>query len=78
MRKVPINPSKKSAKTQTMLNIWGNLEKLFFLLKRGNKIKSKISDCKKKAIMVGYVRNSTGNTMLNLDTERVTNTRDIK
>ena len=51
-----------------------------FVLKRGNNIKSKISDCGKNAIMVGYVRNSTGDThrMLNLDTQRVTNTRDIK
>ena len=51
-----------------------------FVLKRGNKIKSKISDCGKKPIMVGYVRNSTRDTyrMLNLDTQRVTNTRDIK
>ena len=44
-----------------------------FVLKRGNKIKSKISDCDKKAIMIGYVRNSNGDTyrMLHLDTERV-------
>ena len=51
-----------------------------FVLKRGNKIKSKISDRGKKAIMVGYVRNSTGDTyrMLHLDTERVTSTRDVK
>ena len=51
-----------------------------FVLKRGNKIKSKISDHGKKAIMVGYVRNSTGDTyrMLHLDTERVTSTIDVK
>ena len=51
-----------------------------FVLKRGNKIKSKISDRGKKAIMVGCVRNSTGDTyrMLHLDSERVTSTRDVK
>ena len=53
-----------------------------FVLKRGNKIKSKSksSDRGKKAIMVGYVRNSTGDTyrILHLDTERVTSRRDVK
>ena len=50
------------------------------LLKRGNNIKSKISDQGKRAIMVGYVRNSTGDTdrMLHLNTERVTSIRDVK
>ena len=51
-----------------------------FVLKSGNKIKSKISDRCKKAIMVGYVRNSIGDTyrMLHLDIERVTSAKDIK
>ena len=50
-----------------------------FILKRGNKIKSKISDRGKKAIMVGYTRNSTGDTyrMYNLSTNKITNTRDV-
>ncbi len=51
-----------------------------FVLKRGNKIKSKISDRGKKAIMVGYVRNITADTyrMYNLRTNKITNTRDVK
>ena len=52
-----------------------------YILKRGNKIKSKISDRGKKAILVGYyVRNSTGDTyrMYNLCTNKITNTRDVK
>ena len=51
-----------------------------FVLKRGNKIKSKISDCSKKAMMVGYARNSARDTyrILCLDTETVTSTRDVK
>ena len=49
-------------------------------MKRGNKIKSKISDYGKKAIKVGYVRNSTGDTypMYNLHTNKTSNTRDVK
>ena len=51
-----------------------------FVLKRGSKIKSKISACRKKAIMVGYVRNSSGDTyrMYDLRTNKITNTRDVK
>ena len=51
-----------------------------FVLKRGKKIKSKISDRGKMAVMVGYVRNSSGDTyrVFHLNTERVTGTRAVK
>lgn len=49
-------------------------------MQRNNKIKSKISNRGKKCIMVGYVRQSTGDTyrMFNLGTNKVTNTRGVK
>ena len=50
-----------------------------FILKR-QKIKSKVSNRGKKGIMIGYVKQSGGDTyrMFNLETNMVTNTRDIK
>ena len=70
----------KVSKDPDYMNHLRQFEEVGFVLKRGNKIKSKTSDRGKKSIMVGYVRNSTGDTyrMIHLDTERVTSTRDVK
>ena len=50
-----------------------------YILKR-NKIKSEISNHGKKGIMIGYMKQSAGDTyrMFNLETNMVTNTRDVK
>ena len=49
-------------------------------MQRNNKLKSKISNCGKKGIMVGYAKQSRGDTyrMFNLGTNKVTSTRDVK
>ena len=49
-------------------------------MQRNKKIKSKISNHGKKGIMVGYTKQSTGDTcrMFNLGTNKVTNTWDVK
>ena len=50
-----------------------------YILKRDKGIKSKISNRGMKGIMVGYAKQSTGDTyrMFNLSTNRITNTRDM-
>ena len=51
-----------------------------YILKRDKGIKSKISNRGMKGIMVGYAKQSTGDTyrMFNLSTNKITNTRDVK
>ena len=51
-----------------------------YILKRDKGIKSNISNRVKKGIMVGYTKQSTGDTyrMFNLSTNKITSTRDVK
>ena len=51
-----------------------------YILKRDKGIKSKISNRGKKGIMIGYTKQSTGDTyrMFNLGINKITNTRDVK
>ena len=69
--------SKKSPNYVKHLRQFGEVG---FIIQRNNKIKSKISNRGKKGIMVGYAKQSTGDTyrMFNLGTNKVTNTRDVK
>ena len=78
--KSPYEIFHKAKKSPNYVNNLRQFGEVGFVLKRNNKIKSKISDRGKKAIMVGYVRNSTGDTyrMYNLRTNKITNTRDVK
>ena len=47
-----------------------------FIMQRNKKITSKISNCGKKGIMVGYAKQSTYR-MFNLGTNKVTNTKKV-
>ena len=60
--KSPYEIFHKAKKNPNYVNNLRQFGEVGFVLKRNNKIKSKIGDRGKKAIMVGYVRNSTGDT----------------
>ncbi len=61
------------------MNLVRQFGEVVFVLNRDKKIKSKISNRGKKALMVGYVNNSAGYTcrMYNIDTSKIIDTRDV-